>query len=112
MYIMNFIFSDIFHYTKKLVKNRFSDADRKKITDFRFLIYTPKKHNKNINDLFQCLLTRQIPKARIYISVTIIIIKNGDYNKIYPQCRMSILFSGPKMGNIFCQAMYGPILVR
>ena len=74
----------------------------------------PKKtYNKNINDLFQCLFTRQIPNARIYNSVTItIIIKNCDYNKIYSQCRMSILFSGPKMGNIFCQAMYGPILVR
>ena len=86
---MNFYFSDIFHYAKKLVKNRL-----------------------NINDLFQCLFTRQIPNARIYISVTIIIIKNGDYNKIYPQCKMSNLFSGPKMGNIFCQAMYGPIVVR
>ena len=42
MYIMNLYFSDIFHYAKKMVKNRFSDADRKKITDFRFLIYTPK----------------------------------------------------------------------
>ena len=75
-------------------------------------LHPKKTYNKNINDLFQCLFTRQIPNARIYISVTIIIIKNGDYNKIYPKCRMSILFSGPKIGNIFCQAMYGPIVVR
>ena len=52
---MNFYFSDIFHYAKKLVKNRF-----------------PMQTEK--------------------------------YNGLQ-------IFSGPKMGNIFCQAMYGLILV-